>query len=402
MPDDQNPAPAGVNQNPVTGTSPAADSQSTPVPNTPFIATTDEPSHLPQNPPQPPQTGQQPPTTSSVLEDIPPVVTPPPKRKIDKKIIGGVIAVLVLVVGLAAGLRLVQQQQEIREKAAELSPTPTPTPVIVQRTIEKIETRDDDGHITGLKNVEKCALDLGSACENSILLFPGEGDGDFLKVVKLDWEMHDHHEDQAYTVFVRLEDGEFKKLVPQTDITSGGQERPCIDNSIDKRKHPPGSEGPDSCFDNYSLNIGSKIDAVKIEFGCDKDDCSENSGAAHVHIRKVKWLVEEQAEPSLTILPTATTAPGVLSCKAISKDKSSPQIGDEVSFTCSANIPLGKEVSKYEFRYKIGNDDFKTLEPDAASSTKSKKLKIESAGSYTVQCRACDSQNLCTDWDALE
>ncbi|MGB6838774.1 MAG: hypothetical protein WBD86_02415 [Microgenomates group bacterium] len=60
------------------------------------------------------------PADSSVDTDIPPVITTAgaPKRKFGKKTIATILGVLFLVGGIGAGVILVQQQQDIREKAA--------------------------------------------------------------------------------------------------------------------------------------------------------------------------------------------------------------------------------------------------------------------------------------------
>lgn len=56
--------------------------------------------------------------------DIPPVVSPPPKKKFGPKaIVAGVLGLLLLVGGIGAGILLVQQQQDIREKASTNSCT---------------------------------------------------------------------------------------------------------------------------------------------------------------------------------------------------------------------------------------------------------------------------------------
>lgn len=61
-------------------------------------------------------------TDDSPPVGIPPAFVPPPKRKMSGgKIVGAILGLLLLVGGIGAGVLLVQQQQDIREKAA---PTP--------------------------------------------------------------------------------------------------------------------------------------------------------------------------------------------------------------------------------------------------------------------------------------
>ena len=68
--------------------------------------------------------------TSDTPPSNPPPVSPQPKKRWGKgALIGSIAALMVLFVGLVAGLILVPRQQEIREKAqVETTPTPTPTP----------------------------------------------------------------------------------------------------------------------------------------------------------------------------------------------------------------------------------------------------------------------------------
>ncbi|MBI4059039.1 hypothetical protein HY404_02235 [Candidatus Microgenomates bacterium] len=49
---------------------------------------------------------------------IPPVITPPSPRRPKAKIVGAILALLILVVGIPVGVFLVQQNQEVREKAS--------------------------------------------------------------------------------------------------------------------------------------------------------------------------------------------------------------------------------------------------------------------------------------------
>ncbi len=66
------------------------------------------------------QTAPPPASNPNPILDIPPVVTPPPKlpKLGGKKFIGAVLGLLLLVGGIGAGVLLVQQQQDIRERAS--------------------------------------------------------------------------------------------------------------------------------------------------------------------------------------------------------------------------------------------------------------------------------------------
>lgn len=54
-----------------------------------------------------------------ITSGLPPVITPPAKKKTNRKIIGGLVALLVLAISIPAGVFLVQQQQELQKRAAE-------------------------------------------------------------------------------------------------------------------------------------------------------------------------------------------------------------------------------------------------------------------------------------------
>ena len=116
MPDQNNPTDANLNPPQVTPPGEPGQLPTLPVSDVPPPAPMDIPpadASLP--PPFPPDAGSAAPNF-----DIPPVITPgqPNKKFGGKRVIATILGLLVLVGGLGAGVILVQQQQDIREKAA--------------------------------------------------------------------------------------------------------------------------------------------------------------------------------------------------------------------------------------------------------------------------------------------
>ena len=116
MPDQNNPTDANLNPPQVTPPGEPSQLPTLPVSDVPPPAPMDIPpadASLP--PPFPPDAGSAAPNF-----DIPPVITPgqPNKKFGGKRVIATILGLLVLVGGLGAGVILVRQQQDIREKAA--------------------------------------------------------------------------------------------------------------------------------------------------------------------------------------------------------------------------------------------------------------------------------------------
>lgn len=207
---------------------------------------------------------------------------------------GGILITAVLViVAIVTALRL-QQLSSVAPTAPESKPR-----AVTEQKIEKIETQDDDGSIGG----GNCG---GSPCKNELIIYPGTGDGDFKKVKKLEWEMHDHHEGLRVLLKIRGKNNKFETFGGRIDIGGGpGGTQLCGRDPVRDRKHPPGTEGDDSCFRLYTQNINSEIDAVRFEFSCVDPNCKPKG--YHVHIKKITWTVEVEGQPTATIPPSPTT-----------------------------------------------------------------------------------------------
>ena len=110
MPDQNNPTDTNLNPSQVT-----PPSEPTQMPTTPPAPMDIPVSDTSMPPPFPPDAGSAAPSF-----DIPPVITPSqPKKKFGgKRVIATILGLLVLVGGLGAGVILLRQQQDIREKAA--------------------------------------------------------------------------------------------------------------------------------------------------------------------------------------------------------------------------------------------------------------------------------------------
>lgn len=98
--------------------------------------------------------------------------------------------------------------------------------------------------------------------------------------------------------------------------------------------------------------------------------------------------------------PTENDNP--LSCTGLTSSKTSPAIGDTVTFTCASS---GEGLDHYEFRYNISGGAWQMLlasstSDGGATTSNTARVIISQPGTYTVQCRACkDAQgNNCTSW----
>lgn len=125
MPDQNNPIDPSVSPTPVNP--PSEPTQPIPVSNVPppmDIPAGDASLPPPFPPETPPIESAMPPSDSGSAApgfDIPPVIAPVGKpRGGDKRVIATILGLLVLVGGIGAGIILVRQQQDIREKAATL------------------------------------------------------------------------------------------------------------------------------------------------------------------------------------------------------------------------------------------------------------------------------------------
>lgn len=93
-------------------------------------------------------------------------------KKVNWKVIGAILGVVVLALGVVAGIILVRQQQDIREKAAE---RPSP-PACAQLWYFKIETTETNGvndgkciQTTNTYDANQIDCKTGSTCSDNIL-----------------------------------------------------------------------------------------------------------------------------------------------------------------------------------------------------------------------------------------
>ncbi|MFZ5932481.1 MAG: hypothetical protein ACOYT7_00105 [Patescibacteria group bacterium] len=162
MPDQNN--PSNQAQNPVPGTAP-------PISQTPPPPVVDSGDVLPPFPSDLPTDVAAPTTTPAAGSappplDIPPVITPTgkPKGKFGgKKVIATILGLLVLVGGLGAGIILVKQQQDIREKAAIAEPCKA----CVNRVCQQIASPPECSN-----TLNECTT-VGAACGVPTICTPG-------------------------------------------------------------------------------------------------------------------------------------------------------------------------------------------------------------------------------------
>jgi hypothetical protein len=91
-----------------------------------------------------------------------------------------------------------------------------------------------------------------------------------------------------------------------------------------------------------------------------------------------------------------------LACVGLTKDKTTPSLGDQVTFTCEASFSSGSPV--VYFRRKVNDEDWVTYSPAyPVSSTTHQatyQMPINYVGDWVVQCRVCtdDTKTTCTTW----
>lgn len=107
--------------------------------------------------------------------------------------------------------------------------------------------------------------------------------------------------------------------------------------------------------------------------------------------------------PSSPTPPPATspTPTPTLACIGLSASKAAPQIGDQVSFTCT-NVP---GADRYEFRYAVdtaahlaSNANFQTLTTQQGQPNVSVPITVNTVAHYFAQCRPCMG-NVCDAWE---
>jgi hypothetical protein len=99
--------------------------------------------------------------------------------------------------------------------------------------------------------------------------------------------------------------------------------------------------------------------------------------------------------PAPTASPTPTPTPESFMCVSLDASKSTLRVGDKLSFGCEGS---GSGISRYDFRYKIGDGDYQALAADTTNASRSAELTVNQAAKYTVQCRVCKVDNTCTTW----
>ena len=102
--------------------------------------------------------------------------------------------------------------------------------------------------------------------------------------------------------------------------------------------------------------------------------------------------------PGPSPTPGVTPTPGPI-CASIASSNPAPQVGDTVKFTCG----LVNGAEHYEFRVKTPAGTIQTLAADVTSPSKnvSQSLLIDTAGSYSAQCRICTGATTCQAWETL-
>ena len=101
-------------------------------------------------------------------------------------------------------------------------------------------------------------------------------------------------------------------------------------------------------------------------------------------------------------------APQCISCTNLATNTNDFQKGQTYTFHCSGkNISWVTRIDRYIYRYKVDNGGWteKTSQLSKAqlglqTDPIGFQLKTETAGQYTIQCRACTTMG-CSEWMAL-
>lgn len=123
-----------------------------------------------------------------------------------------------------------------------------------------------------------------------------------------------------------------------------------------------------------------------------------NGAKDHYYVPYVKNV---QRPCSLNFGVSAPIAP---QCNAITPSKSTPQLGDEVSFTCAGG-PEGV-VTRYEFRYGVATgatlaeSQMQSLAAAQGTPNVSVPITVDRIGRYYAQCRPCTA-NTCLEWEPV-
>jgi len=102
--------------------------------------------------------------------------------------------------------------------------------------------------------------------------------------------------------------------------------------------------------------------------------------------------------PSPIPSPVASPQPG--QCISISKSVPTPQLGNQVSFTC-APVNL---ATRYEFRYAyttsatVSENQYQAVQPTTATGNTSAPITVDKVGRYVAMCRPCFGTNQCETW----
>jgi hypothetical protein len=186
---------------------------------------------------------------------------------------------------------------------------------------------------------------------------------------------------------VILDDG---RIIPagtytvETSKMQGPQNVTCKDECFAEERVPPRPNDPGDCSTPTEYR---NCDIFK-----------------HLHQFDFKYTnCWPQASPSPSPSPSPTPVLSFV-CEDLTRQPNTQlEIGDEVYFTCS-HTPQNTQLDHYEFRWSADEGTtYTNLELNNTSGT-SGPHRIEQAGDYIVQCRACATEghnqdgSTCTNW----
>lgn len=217
----------------------------------------------------------------------------PPGRRIDFKLVGAVLGLLMILASIPGAVYLVKKRQEIRKKAAG--------PEVL--TVNVVEDDKGEygipGEATGTHAY--CCVDYDTLEVSS----PKDASAE---VDKVTIESHDHTASLAIKLEAHTESG--WQVVDDFDVGTGNKEV-CEEDGPYFPDHgypdAPNTQihnEPESCYKNHTTSLGcQKIDKIRMKFHSTDDDPQKDKGE-HVHIKNVIWYYCPSYELScLNVIP---------------------------------------------------------------------------------------------------
>jgi len=298
--------------------------------------------------------------------EIPPLGTP--KKKSNKKKIVGLIIVLLMVVGVGAGIYLASRPQDIRQQASDY---PTPTPMA-----------DSAGGTWWESGSEAECMSSGGTmyCADCGYCF----------------SFVDGHGCNHACGMTGAESCNFYNCTDEIDPGQGCQDNP---ESWADENNPP------SCDDGYCGWIQTDCPNGFTSDYCgpcaaDSGDSDSDTADSDSDTADSDSDTADSDSDTADSDSDSDTGDQELVCTSLNANNQlgwDPQIGDTLEFICNARA-TGLTISEYHFRYYIDGDEAGAIRFDAADLGNTSSFTVAQDGDYRIQCQAC-AGTTCTPWD---